>query len=208
MLTQLLEKDNIERIVKILEEDGIVAIPTDTVYGLAIKSDSEALYKKLVRVKGRPEDKPFPLMVSSTQQLNQLVDMDPMTQHMVKHFMPGAITFIFKKKPSVFPFLKNQDTLGIRMADDLWVHSIIEKLGAPLWLPSANKSGDPTGTSSDEVYKNLKDEIEGIVIGESLKKTSSTVVDLSVFPYKILREGPITKEDIENQVKKYLENIE
>ncbi len=205
--TERLYKDEVNRVVEILKDDGIVAIPTDTVYGLAVRSDQESLYEKLKTVKERPENKPFPLMVSSIEQLESIVEMTDFTRHMVKTFMPGAITFIFKKKEDVFPYLNDQKTLGVRIADDAWVHEVIDKLGVAVWLPSANKSEAPVGTTSDVVLSQLDNDIDAVVLGESASKPSSTVVDISEDEIIILREGPISKETLEKEAHKYLENL-
>ena len=183
----------------------MVAIPTDTVYGLAVSSDNPNNYKLLKETKGRPDSKPFPLMVGSLNQLKDLVEIDGLTEHLVNTFMPGAVTFIFKKKEGVFPFLEGQTTLGIRVADDVWVQSLILELGYPIWLPSANKSGEPTGTTSDEVLSQLESEIQGVVLGESDKKKSSSVFDLTQDEIKELRRGNIPLEEIQKEVQMYLE---
>ena len=204
--TLRLYKEDSKLIVEILKDGGAVAIPTDTVYGLAIRSGSKAYYDKLKAIKQRPDSKPFPLMVSSVDQLEKVVKMDGFTRHMVDHFMPGAITFIFEKRDDVFPYL-DQKSLGIRIADDPWVHKLIETLGEPIWLPSANKSNEPTATSSSEVLAQLDNEIEAVVLGESEKQTSSTVADIRGGKITILREGPISLETLEKEARKYLENL-
>ena len=203
--TKRLKKENMDEALDILRNNGMVAIPTDTVYGLAIKSDDETLYNKLKETKGRPDNKPFPLMVSSKKQLEEVVEMTPLIHHLVDKFMPGPLTIIFKKKEGIFPYLKDQDTLGIRIADDVWVQSLINKLGQPIWLPSANLSDHPTGTTSGEVLKQLDTLIEGVIVGVSDQKNSSTVVDLSQGEIRILREGPITEEALKKEAVKYLE---
>ena len=199
--TEQIEKDNSNRVIELIQNGKTVAIPTDTVYGLAVRSDNASLYQQLKEIKERPDNKPFPLMVSSLDQLKTLVELDERALKLVNAFMPGPVTFIFKKKEKVFPFLDTQATLGIRMADDPWVIDIIDKVGVPLWLPSANKSSQPTGTTSQEVLDQLDGCIDGVVLGVSDEKESSSVFDISGESIVELRKGPIKFETLQ----KYLE---
>lgn len=201
--TKRIHKEDKDKVIHLLKEGKAVAIPTDTVYGLAMRSDDPILYDTLRQIKERPENKPFPLMVSSIEQLASLVDLTDRDRALVNEFMPGAITFIFNKKKGVFSFLGEQETLGIRMADDPWVMEIIDGLGVPIWLPSANVSNQPTGTTSDEVLAQLDGKIEGVVLGESGQKASSSVFDLTKHEIVELRKGPISLETLQN----YLENL-
>ena len=172
--TKRIHKEDKDKVIHLLKEGKAVAIPTDTVYGLAMRSDDSILYDTLRQIKERPENKPFPL-----------------------------ITFIFNKKKGVFSFLGEQETLGIRMADDPWVMEVIDGLGVPIWLPSANVSNQPTGTTSDEVLAQLDGKIEGVVLGESGQKASSSVFDLTKHEIVELRKGPISLETLQN----HLENL-
>lgn len=189
-------KKDIDKLVSILKNDGLVAVPTDTVYGLAVKASDESNYKKLIHAKGRPENKPFPLMVSSYEQLESLVELDDRARHLMHTFMPGAVTFIFKRKEESFSFLKDQKTLGIRMADDEFIKELIDKLGSPIWLPSANLSGQETAVNSDMVVEQLDGRIDAYVKGVCLGGTSSAVFDIVNEDIVCLRKGDISLEDI------------
>lgn len=199
MNTVIYSRDDVDEIVGVLKNGGMVAIPTDTVYGLAISSKEERLYSKLKNTKGRPDSKPFPLMVSNLEQLEDLVELNDVQRNLVKTFMPGPVTFIFRKKEGVFPYIGN--TLGIRMADDAWVISLLDRVGA-VWLPSANLSGEKTGVSSDEVLLQLTGLIDGVVAGESLNKTSSSVFDISGDGVVELRKGVVSLEEIMKEYNK------
>ena len=202
MKTKQINKEDLNHLVEILSEGGLVAIPTDTVYGLAASSLEEKNYHHLIKAKGRPENKPFPLQVSSYEMIEGLCDLSDRDRHLMKTFMPGAITFIFKKKTESFPFLKH-DTLGIRMASDSWVWNIIDLLGKPIWLPSANRSGEPTALNSNMVLEQLDGLIEAVVLGETHVQESSTVIDLSSTEIKCLRAGKISLETIEKEIENY-----
>lgn len=199
MNTVIYSRDDVDEIVGVLKNGGMVAIPTDTVYGLAISSKEERLYSKLKNTKGRPDSKPFPLMVSNLEQLEELVELNDVQRYLIKTFMPGPVTFIFRKKKGVFPYIGN--TLGIRMADDAWVISLLDRVGA-VWLPSANLSGEKTGVSSDEVLLQLTGLIDGVVAGESLNKTSSSVFDISGDGVVELRKGVVSLDEIMKEYNK------
>ncbi len=197
------DKEKTYKILEILKNNGIVVIPTDTVYGLIIKTDVETNYNKLLKIKNRPKDKLFSIVVSSIEQIKEVAYLDNLSENMIKKFMPGPITIVLKKKENVFPFF-NSDTIGIRMAEDNYLKEIIEKLGMPLWLTSANKSGAPTPNASNKVIKQLGDEIDGIVTGKTKDGVASTVVSFENNSYRIFREGPITEEMIKKEIKEYI----
>lgn len=174
-----------------IKQGKLIAIPTDTVYGLAASSNNPENYQKLIKAKGRPENKPFPLMVSSLEQIAAIAVVSEREKHLIETFMPGAVTFIFKRRPDAFTYLEGFDTIGIRMADDLWVQDMIEQSGSPIWLPSANLSGEPTALNSDMVLQQLNQRIDGVVLGHSGAQESSSVFDLSQETITVLREGKL-----------------
>ncbi|CAM4330776.1 L-threonylcarbamoyladenylate synthase [Erysipelothrix aquatica] len=203
MKTNIYELEDLEVVANTVREGGFVAIKTDTVYGLAASSHDDELYEKLQMVKERPADKPFPLMVSSLEQIESVADVTELQRHLMHTFMPGAVTFIFKRKPDVFQFLKDQDTLGIRMADDPWVQAMITKVGNPIWLPSANRSGFPTATSSHMVLEQLDGKIDGVINGEISGGISSSVFDLTGDKIVCLREGIVTLEAVQKEAEQW-----
>ncbi len=200
METKRFEFKDIKAISQEIKAGGMVAIPTDTVYGLAISTQEDENYQKLVKAKGRPDNKPFPLMVSSFEQLESVAELSERDRHLVHTFMPGAVTFVFKRKKEVFSFLEAFDTIGIRMADDAWVQALIDTVGYPLWLPSANLSGYDTATSSDMVLEQMDGLINGVVLGKSKAQLSSSVFDLSGEEITVLRQGNISLEAIMEEV--------
>lgn len=188
-------QEQTDSIAHVIINGGFVAIMTDTVYGLACRSNDEAVYEKLKMIKGRPANKPFPLMVSSLHQLEQVASVSPRNRRLIARFMPGPVTFVLPKKHGVFPFLATQKTLGIRMATG-WTQALIDAVQEPIWLPSANVSGEATAVSSDMVLKQLNGLIDGVVVGECLGGVSSAVFDLSQDAIVCLRKGIITMDEI------------
>ena len=101
METQRLTKKDSAQIVEILNRGGVVAFPTDTVYGLAVRYDLKEAILKMKEAKQRPETKPFPMMVSSKAQIERVAVTDARSQKLIDHWMPGALTLVFKKRPEV-----------------------------------------------------------------------------------------------------------
>ena len=201
METQRLTKKDSASIVEILNRGGVVAFPTDTVYGLAVRYDLNEAILKMKEAKQRPETKPFPMMVSSKAQIERVAFTDVRSQKLIDHWMPGALTLVFKKKPEVDELVTNGfPTIGIRMPDDEFVLEIINRVGVPLLAPSANLSGQPACTTSEEVLKQLDGRIDAVVLGESGASTASTVCDTTGGELKILRQGPIKLEDLEASI--------
>ena len=201
METQRLTKKDSAQIVEILNRGGVVAFPTDTVYGLAVRYDLKEAILKMKEAKQRPETKPFPMMVSSKAQIERVAVTDARSQKLIDQWMPGALTLVFKKRPEIDELVTNGfPTIGIRMPDDDFVLEIINRVGVPLLVPSANLSGQPSCTTSEEVLKQLDGRIDAVVLGESGASTASTVCDSTGDDLKILRQGPIKLEDLEDSI--------
>lgn len=201
METQRLTKKDSAQIVEILNRGGVVAFPTDTVYGLAVRYDLKEAILKMKEAKQRPETKPFPMMVSSKAQIERVAITDARSQKLIDQWMPGALTLVFKKRPEIDELVTNGfPTIGIRMPDDDFVLEIINRVGVPLLVPSANLSGQPSCTTSEEVLKQLDGRIDAVVLGESGASTASTVCDTTGDELKILRQGPIKLEDLEASI--------
>lgn len=199
VITEQLSKQDISRIVEILSQGGVVAFPTDTVYGLAVRYDLDEAIEKMKQAKHRPETKPFPMMVSNKKQIEKVAVLDDRARDLIDTWMPGALTLVFKKRPEISSNVTNGfDTIGIRMPDDEFVLEIINRVGVNLLVPSANLSGQPPCTTSDEVLAQLNGRIDAVVLGESGASTSSTVCDTTGEQLKILRQGPITLEALNN----------
>lgn len=203
METKILRKEDIDVASQLVKDGNLVAIMTDTVYGLAASSENDENYIKLQLSKQRPAEKPFPLMVASKQHIEEIAVLGDVEHALIDKFMPGAVTFIFKKKPGVFEFLGDQETLGIRMADDAWVQAFITKIGYPIWLPSANVSGEPTATSSQMVLEQLSGAISAVIEGKIEGGKSSSIFDLTGDEVVCLREGIVPIEAIIEEAAKW-----
>ncbi|PRX72905.1 translation factor SUA5 [Bacillus sp. V-88] len=191
---------------KVLQQDEVVAFPTETVYGLGADATSDTAVEKIFKAKGRPSDNPLIVHISNKEQLEGLVEEIPVdASKLIDAYWPGPLTIIFKNKENVFSerVTAGLDTVGIRMPDHPVALSIIEATGLPIAAPSANRSGKPSPTTAQHVIDDLDGRIAGVVDGgETGVGVESTVVDCTgEFPV-ILRPGGITKEQLEEVVGK------
>ncbi len=201
MKTKIVTKNDIDYLVNILNNEGIISFPTETVYGLGIIYDSQVALDKLKAAKERPETKPFTLMVGNSDQIAEFALLDDRSKAVIKHFMPGPVTLLLRKKPEVSDYITNgYQTIGVRMPDDEFVLKLIREAGKPLLVPSANISGQPTGTSSTQVLEQLDGRIDCIVEGLSGSQLPSTIVDLTKEEIEIVRVGSITLEEIREAI--------
>lgn len=186
----------IGQLVEILKNEGVISVPTDTVYGLCASMNSVKAYKKLIQIKHRPTTKFLPVMCSDEEQIKSIAYVYKKSEKLIKRFMPGPITLILKKKPKLPDFVNTGvDTIAIRMATSEILRDLINKLGCPIFLSSANQSGEPTCTNLDEIEKACPD-LDGMLEGDVSFGKSSTIVDCTNEKINILRIGPISIEEI------------
>ena len=193
-------ENEIDEIVDILQKDGVICVPTDTVYGLCTCMNSYVGYTKLISIKKRPNEKNFPLMCSDINQVESIAELSPMAVKIINHFMPGPLTIILKKKSGLPSYVTNSNTIAIRLATSSVLKEIIEKVGSPIFMTSANISGEFPCNDIDKIEATFPS-LDGLLLGKPLFGVSSTIVDCSSIPIKILREGPISLDDINSALK-------
>jgi L-threonylcarbamoyladenylate synthase len=197
--------DNPEAItnaVNMLLNNGVIAFPTDTVYGIAcLAFDSKAI-EKILSIKGRDSNKALPILIGNLEQLDLIaLPINENAKKLVREFWPGALTIIVKRKPTLPENLSPYPTVGIRMPKHHWLIKFIEKVG-PLATSSANLSGQIEAHNAMEVADALNEKIDLIIDGgQSPLALPSTVIDCSGPEIKILREGPITSDEIFNTIR-------
>ena len=190
---------DIEEAGGLLAAGQVVAIPTETVYGLAANAlDGDAVLR-IFEAKGRPQDNPLIVHISALEQLEDLAEeLSPAVYQMAEHFWPGPLTMVVKKK-AVIPDRTSAglDTVGIRMPSHPVARAIIDAAGVPLAAPSANTSGKPSPTTARDVLDDMNGKIPAIVDGGACSVgVESTVVDMTGDWPQILRPGAITEEMI------------
>ena len=191
-------------VVDMLKNDGLVILPTETVYGLGANACSNIACKKIFEAKGRAQDNPLIVHVSDMNMIGRIVqDLGKIEEKLVKAFMPGPFTLILKKSKVISDVAScNMDTIGVRMPSNKIINEVISKCGFPIAAPSANISGRPSGTNVDDIIDEFDDRVSIIVDGgDSDIGIESTVVKVIDNIPVILRPGFITEDDIKKVVR-------
>ncbi len=197
------ENEAIDSVAEILRNGGLAAIPTETVYGLAANAFDKDAVNKIFVAKGRPNDNPLIVHVSSIDEVYPLVTQFPdKAKALADAFWPGPLTIILPKNDRVPKEVSpNLDTVAIRMPSHPVAREIIKRAGVPLAAPSANLSGSPSPTKASHVIEDLQGRVDAIVDGgESSVGVESTVITLATNPPKLLRPGGITPEQLESVI--------
>ena len=187
----------------ILKEGGLVAFPTETVYGLGAHALKEEAAKKTYAAKGRPSDNPLIVHIAEYRALEEIaVNIPDKTALLANHFWPGPLTMIFEKSALVpYGTTGGLDTVAVRMPADEVARAIILAGGGYVSAPSANTSGRPSPTTAMHVKEDLDGKIDMIIDGGSVEiGVESTILDMTVTPPMILRPGAITKEMLEEVI--------
>ena len=205
MITKRLETgaDNYRKSVKtaaeILKAGGTVAIPTETVYGLAASALDENAVKKIFEAKGRPQDNPLIVHIADISELGGVAREIPEAAYTAaERFWPGPLTMILRRGGKIPACVSaGLDTVAVRMPSDSTARDIIRESGLPLAAPSANTSGRPSPTSANYVLDDLDGKIDAVVMGgECSVGVESTVITLCTDPPRILRPGAVTPEQL------------
>ena len=182
-----------------IKKGGIVAFPTETVYGLGANVFDEKAIAKIFEAKQRPNDNPLIAHIGSIEQFNVLVkEITPNAQKFIEAFFPAPLTLVLPKAEKV-PLIAtaNLETIGVRMPRNLLAQEFLKACDVPLVAPSANLSGKPSPTNWQAVYEDLSGRIDCILQGEATEiGLESTVVDCTSNVPLILRSGAISLEDL------------
>ena len=195
---------SIKHAVSVLNLGGIIAFPTDTVYGVGVDAFNPKAIENIYAAKGRPKDKPLPVLVASFSDVLKIsANLPPVFEKLSTAFWPGALTIVVKANNALpAEITAGGNTIGIRMPDNPIALKLIENFGNPLATTSANLSGEREAVTAEEVQASLGDKIELILDGGATRERwekrgiVSTVLDLSVTPPVIHRHGQISVERI------------
>ena len=182
--------------VELLNSGGVVAFPTDTVYGVGVDPLQPEAVRKLYRIKGRPEDKPIAILLGSIEDVSRVAQSPSKSfSRLADRFWPGGLTLILEARDLPPEITAGGATVGVRMPDHPLALELLRGFGGPIATTSANKSGENPATSAEDVDTQLGDRVNLIVNGgTTFTKVASTVLDLSISPPKILRHGGIPEE--------------
>lgn len=197
VLETLILNDNKDIVTagKIIQNGGLVAFPTETVYGLGASAYSDEAAKKIYEAKGRPSDNPLIVHVWNTEQIKDVAEeISDTAKLVIDKFMPGPITVILKKKACIPSGVTGGlDTVGVRCPINEVAREFIKSAGVPVAAPSANISGKPSPTNSQHVIDDMMGRIDAIIdSGECSVGVESTIVDMTADTPVILRPGGIT----------------
>lgn len=190
----------IKRATDVLKSGGLLVYPTDTAYGLGGNALNGAVVRKVYEVKGRDFIKPTHIIVSGWEMINQLTFANKAAKLLYEKFLPGPLTIILPKKKIVPDILTaGLPTLGVRIPHNLITQSLSRLINFPYTTPSANKSGGKTPYSIKDIKRELDIKKIDLVLDAGRLPTvlPSTVVDLSISPPRLLREGPVKKVELE-----------
>ncbi|MDN0032369.1 L-threonylcarbamoyladenylate synthase [Oscillibacter valericigenes] len=197
---QRIVEEKIEMAANIIRTGGLLAIPTETVYGLGANALDPEAVRRIFEAKGRPQDNPLIIHVPSAQWLPRFCeDVPPLAYTLARNFWPGPLTMILKRK-SIVPDVTTAglDSVGVRCPAHAVTQAIIRYAGVPIAAPSANTSGRPSCTTAEDVMEDMSGKIEGIVDGGPCTVgVESTIVDLTVMPPRLLRPGGLPLEDLQ-----------
>lgn len=201
MNTKRLTSNDIDIAADIIKNGGLVAIPTETVYGLAANALDGKAVSKIFKAKGRPMDNPLIVHVSCIEEIDKLVsEIPPQAKKLANTFWPGPLTIILKRS-NIIPaeVSAGLDTVAIRLPNNDVTRKLIKIAGVPLAAPSANTSGSPSPTSANHVLHDLDGKIDAILdAGNCRVGLESTVITLTSPVPTLLRPGGITVEELRN----------
>jgi L-threonylcarbamoyladenylate synthase len=197
----------IEKGVKILRSGGVIAFPTDTVYGLGADAFSPPAVERIYAIKNRPRHQQFPLLIADVKQLTALAEPIPeIAWFLARRFWPGGLTLVASKRNSTPSYLASGPTIALRIPNHSVCQVLIENLGNPLVGTSANVSGQPPALTAEEVEQQLGRKIDLIINGGRCPGgKESTIVDITLEPPVILRQGIIPSYEIAKAYNEYLE---
>ncbi|MDI6814507.1 MAG: L-threonylcarbamoyladenylate synthase [Dehalococcoidales bacterium] len=193
-------QQQVKRGISILKQGGVVAFPTDTVYGLGACANIRQAVERVYRVKERPQDMALPLLLAHTPQISEVANYVPQIAWLLANkFLPGALTIVLYRSNSVPDIITaGGRTVAVRIPAHPIPVALAEGLGAPIVGTSANLSGKPSLLTADEVYSQLGDKIDLVIDGGQCPGgRESTIIDVTGEVPVILREGAISREELE-----------
>jgi L-threonylcarbamoyladenylate synthase len=195
--------EKIKKAAEIIKNGGVVAFPTETVYGLGANAYDEQAVKKIFELKGRPQDNPLIVHISKKQDVYIVArEIPEKAKVLIREFWPGPLTLVLPKNPSIPDIVTaGLDTVAVRMPDHPIALKLIRLSGVPIAAPSANISGKPSATQPEHIKKYFGEKVF-LIEGKVKIGIESTVLDLTEDVPKILRPGVITKEMIERKIGK------
>lgn len=190
--------NNLEESIQIVKNGGVLIFPTDTVMGIGCRIDDEEAIKRIFEIKKRSPEQAVPVLVSSIKMAEKYAINIPeeVKEKLMNKYWPGGLTIILHaNKENVFSLLRGGGgTIALRIPNKQEIRELIDSVGVPIIGTSANFHGEKTPTSQKELNPELLSLVDGVLEGDSLGNSSSTIIDCTVTPWKIVREGAVKVE--------------
>ncbi|MBI3802844.1 MAG: threonylcarbamoyl-AMP synthase [Nitrospirae bacterium] len=188
------ERRVLQEIAALIHKGGVVAIPTDTFYGLAADPFDADAVRRLFTIKGRAYSKPILLLIADRAMLSPLIEeIPPIAEKLIDAFWPGPLTLVFQASKRLSPLLTGgSGKIGVRLPSAPLPLQLIQTVGIPITATSANRSGDASPASAQEVEQTLGESVDAILDGGPCTPLPSTVLDVTVTPPRIVREGRVS----------------
>ena len=202
--TNKINEDELKIVTQALNEGKLIVFPTETVYGIAGNGLTLSVIDKMYQAKKRDYSKPFTLMVNDITKIKDIAYVSENEEKVIKKFMPGPITLILKKKDCISNLVTaNSDTVGVRIPNHEIALSILKSVDYPLATSSANISGSVNNSNIEDIINDLASYVDIFIKGNiSSNLLASTVVEIKNNEVNILRNGIISKENIEEVIRK------
>jgi L-threonylcarbamoyladenylate synthase len=186
-----------DRALEVIRAGGVVAFPTDTIYGIGVSAFNQSAVEKIYQVKGRSHLKAIPILLSDKKELSQVaINITPSTSKIIQKYWPGALTLVLPGIACLPDNLSTTESIGVRVPDDNLTRELLRRTG-PLAATSANLSGRPGALTAFEVLDQLGGKVDLVLDGGPARgRQASTVLDLTGAEPQLLREGPISLEEI------------
>jgi len=175
---------DLKKAAEILKNGGVVIFPTDTVYGIGCLYDDNDALERIYKIKNRPKGQPFPYLVSKTSQVEKLAIVTPLSRKLMDQHWPGGLTIVLNSKIA-------SERIGFRMPNSSLINLLISSVGKPIIGTSANFHTQPSVATSRQLDPKLRQLVDFVVEGKSKMGIESTVIDTTVSPPKILRQGAV-----------------
>lgn len=190
-------EEELEEIVTVLDQDGLIVFPTDTVYGLACNCYSKKGIEKIFQVKKRDHKKPINVLTDSLEKIKEIAYVSAKEEELIEKYMPGALTVILDKKENIPGILTAElNTVGVRIPKDDIALEILRRVPYPLATTSVNESGESAGIQLSDFQELLEGKVEIMIDGGPSKlQVASTIIRVENNQIKVLREGSLKIEE-------------
>ncbi len=193
-------ESSINAAVETARAGGIIAFPTDTLYGVAVDGRNPVAVQRVFQVKRRPLDKPLPLLIADATEAPALSRDDyitPGARRLMAHFWPGALTILLPAKPGLVEGTHGGGKVAVRAPNHPVARALLRAFGGPLATTSANISGEEGARNPEEVAQSIGDGIDLLLVGgPRLREVASTIIDMAVEPPQQVRAGAIPWDDL------------